>query len=225
MFDGPFRSYQENSTQRCMQDLMAGYFPSELQGRFPDGVPFEVCFLLPPWDRFPGEGQAVRGGKGESGKKMSVDQFVNRLPKVIVKAGRVIDIRDSVRGALQVWTPYSAPTFLSVLCVLTSLHYRLQVLNTDRPASARDVITLKVKSEDGNHTFILKMCLLETIGHVLLRGGLPGYDIISVYPQCCYDDDCQTLKSCGLTTNATLLLRMRKHLPHHSLTEAYKINS
>lgn len=50
-----------------------------------------------------------------SGKKMSVDQFVNRLPKVIVKAGRVIDIRDSVRGALQVWTPYSAPTFLSVL--------------------------------------------------------------------------------------------------------------
>lgn len=144
-------------------------------------------------------------------------------------------------------------------CVLTSLHYRLQVLNTDRPASARDVITLKVKSEDGNHTFILKMCLLETIGQlrqyldahrwdsVLLRcqkvfvfstcgngrlyflhcrgGGLPGYDIISVYPQCCYDDDCQTLKSCGLTTNATLLLRMRKHLPHHSLTEAYKINS
>ena len=53
-----------------------------------------------------------------SGKKMSVDQFVNRLPKVVVKAGRVIDIRDSVRGVLQVRTPYSAPTFLSVL-VLT----------------------------------------------------------------------------------------------------------
>ena len=44
-------------------------------------------------------------------------------------------------------------------------------------------------------------------------GGLPGYDIISVYPQCCYDDDRQTLQSCGLTTNTTLLLRMRKRLP------------
>uniref|UniRef100_A0A3Q0RVZ4 UBX domain-containing protein 11 n=1 Tax=Amphilophus citrinellus TaxID=61819 RepID=A0A3Q0RVZ4_AMPCI len=42
MFDGPFRSYQEHSTQQCMQDLMDGYFPSELQERFPDGVPFEV---------------------------------------------------------------------------------------------------------------------------------------------------------------------------------------
>lgn len=32
--------------QQCMQDLMDGYFPSELQGRFPDGVPLEVCPLL-----------------------------------------------------------------------------------------------------------------------------------------------------------------------------------
>lgn len=74
MFEGPFRSYDEHSTQvwllklhkiqhfkldsfvvhnlflwglqRCMQDLMDGYFPSELQERFPDGVPFEVCFCF-----------------------------------------------------------------------------------------------------------------------------------------------------------------------------------
>ncbi|TNN76298.1 UBX domain-containing protein 11 [Liparis tanakae] len=44
MFEGPFRSYQEHSTQRCMQDLMDGYFPSELQERFPDGVPFKCQF-------------------------------------------------------------------------------------------------------------------------------------------------------------------------------------
>ena len=25
-----------------MQDLMDGFFPSELQARYPDGVPFEV---------------------------------------------------------------------------------------------------------------------------------------------------------------------------------------
>lgn len=67
MFDGPFRSYQEHSTQvsvmqrdatpplhtaasnlcsshlqQFVQDLMDGYFPSELQSRFPDGIPFEV---------------------------------------------------------------------------------------------------------------------------------------------------------------------------------------
>uniref|UniRef100_A0A669D418 UBX domain-containing protein 11 n=1 Tax=Oreochromis niloticus TaxID=8128 RepID=A0A669D418_ORENI len=55
MFDGPFRSYQEHSTQQCMQDLMDGYFPSELQERFPDGVPFEVSlsffFLFCFWEQ------------------------------------------------------------------------------------------------------------------------------------------------------------------------------
>ena len=31
--------------QQCMQDLMDGFFPSELQARYPDGVPFEVQAL------------------------------------------------------------------------------------------------------------------------------------------------------------------------------------
>ncbi|XP_073420691.1 UBX domain-containing protein 11 isoform X2 [Dendrobates tinctorius] len=41
MFQGPFRSYQEPSTQQCLRDIMDGYFPSELQTRFPDGVTFQ----------------------------------------------------------------------------------------------------------------------------------------------------------------------------------------
>lgn len=52
-------------------------------------------------------------------------------------------------------------------------------------------------------------------------GGFPGYDIISAFPQCCYNDDSQTLQSCGLTTNTTLLLRKRKH--PHSLTQVNKL--
>uniref|UniRef100_A0A8C7HRS9 UBX domain-containing protein 11 n=1 Tax=Oncorhynchus kisutch TaxID=8019 RepID=A0A8C7HRS9_ONCKI len=46
MFNGPFRSYQEASTQQCMQDVMHGYFPSDLQDRFADGVPFRVCVCV-----------------------------------------------------------------------------------------------------------------------------------------------------------------------------------
>ncbi|XP_045902069.1 UBX domain-containing protein 11 isoform X1 [Micropterus dolomieu] len=265
MFDGPFRSYQEHSTQECMQDLMDGYFPSELQERFPDGVPFEVhdrrdeefIFRL-PWNTFPGEGQATCGEKGESseqytlcpvnntmilpkvapevemlirhchshasllvtGKKLSTNQFLNRLPKVVVKAGRVIDIRDSLRATLQ--GSSDAQRSNSVILIDTSALQDMkdgqQTLIPEWPSSARDVITtLKVKSEDGNHTYILKMRSSETIGHLRRHldkhrgGGLPGYDIISAHPLCFYDDNCQTLQSCGLTTNATLLLRKRQH--------------
>ncbi|NXT24004.1 UBX11 protein, partial [Syrrhaptes paradoxus] len=38
MCDGPFRPYEDPSTQQCLQDIMDGYFPSELQTRYPDGV-------------------------------------------------------------------------------------------------------------------------------------------------------------------------------------------
>lgn len=41
---------------------------------------------------------------------------------------------------------------------------RLQTFGADKPSSATDVITLKIKSEDGNHTYILKMSSSETIG-------------------------------------------------------------
>ncbi|XP_056237058.1 UBX domain-containing protein 11 isoform X3 [Seriola aureovittata] len=231
MFDGPFRSYQEHSTQQCMRDLMDGYFPSELQERFPDGVPFEVhdrrdeefIFRL-PWEK---DDSSCVASSQIPGKTVTMDQFLNRLPKVVVKAGRVIDVRDSLRATLQGSSDVQSSESVVFIdtAALQAMRERLETSSSDRPSSPRDVITLKVKSEDGSHTYILKMCFSETIGHLRQyldkhRGsGLPGYDIISAYPPCCYDDDCRTLPSCGLTTNATLLLRRR-----HSLTGVNQIN-
>lgn len=43
MFEGPFRSYEDETTKICIADFIDGYFPSELQQKFPDGVPFKVC--------------------------------------------------------------------------------------------------------------------------------------------------------------------------------------
>ncbi|XP_038848588.1 UBX domain-containing protein 11 [Salvelinus namaycush] len=241
MFNGPFRSYQEASTQQCMQDLMDGYFPSELQDRFADGVPFQVHDRREeefqerrPWAEFPGKGQAVVGcTKGEKstdslehayctvsqipGRKLTMDQFLNRLPKVVVKAGRVIDIRDSVKASLQGSSDASNSHAVTLIDTpeLQAMKERLELHETDPPNSARDVTTLRVKSEDGEHTYIMKMRFSETIGH--LRQYLDkhrwtdatAYDIISAFPQRCYNEDSQTLLSCGLTPNAALLLRTR----------------
>ncbi|XP_040923584.1 UBX domain-containing protein 11 isoform X2 [Betta splendens] len=232
MFHGPFRSYQDRSTQ-CMQDLMDGYFPSELQQRFPDGVPLEVHDRRDeefkarlPWSKFPGEGRAVYGGREANdgvaqnpGKKPTTQQFLNRLPKVVVRAGRVIDVRDSLRATLQGSTEHSSD---SVILIDTAAQQATRESGA-RPPSPRDAIGLKVKSEDGSHTYILNMCLSETVGRLrqyLDRqrgGGQLDYDIISTYPHRCYDDDHQTLQSCGLTTKTTLLLQKRK--PANSLAE------
>uniref|UniRef100_A0A3Q2DEA6 UBX domain-containing protein 11 n=1 Tax=Cyprinodon variegatus TaxID=28743 RepID=A0A3Q2DEA6_CYPVA len=199
MFDGPFRSYQDQSTQRCMEDLMDGYFPSELQQRFPDGVPLEVClkrlFLF--------------------GQMLTTDQFLSKLPKVVVKAGNVIHIRSSMRRTLQVSL---RPKYCS-----SALHQnhpssfirvllRLSAAAQRRSSTHQPLITLKLKSEDGNHIYVMKMSPSETVGQLrayldIHRGaGQPDYDIISAYPPCSFSDDGCTLQSCGLSSNATLLL-------------------
>uniref|UniRef100_A0A3P8V261 UBX domain-containing protein 11 n=1 Tax=Cynoglossus semilaevis TaxID=244447 RepID=A0A3P8V261_CYNSE len=225
MFDGPFRSYQEHSTQQFIQDVMDGYFPSELQKRFPHGVPFEVsqCLFFQPWERFPGEGRTVCGKKEESsnvrryqttGNKLTMDQFLNRMPKVVIKAGKVIGVRKSLREMLQNCQVTSCYCSF-IIVIAASCAFRLQIFPSDRTSC--DIITLKVKSEDGSQTYMLKMFFSETMGH--LRKYLdhhrgddhPGYDIISTFPRCCYEDTTRTLQSYGLTSNATLMLRKTQH--------------
>ncbi|NXY50534.1 UBX11 protein, partial [Ceuthmochares aereus] len=38
MYNGPFQPYEHPSTQQCLQDIVDGYFPSELQMHYPDGI-------------------------------------------------------------------------------------------------------------------------------------------------------------------------------------------
>lgn len=97
MFQGPFRPFTDPSTQvhctvqyfyyitippnthtpshlqQCIQDIQDGYFPSELQSKYPDGVPFllsdkrEVTFIpRGSSQNFPGSGQTLGGQKGPS---------------------------------------------------------------------------------------------------------------------------------------------------------------
>ncbi|XP_048010117.1 UBX domain-containing protein 11 isoform X1 [Megalobrama amblycephala] len=250
MFSGPFRSYQDPTTQVCMQDLMDGFFPSELQEKFPNGVPFQVhdkrdeeFVVRRPWTEFPGRGQTIDGARRQSvdrseqtistapkqsqipGRKLSMEQFLRKLPESVVKAGKVISIRDSVKAHLQGF-PDGANSHTATT-VETSALGALRERETDFTLSAKDVTTLRVKSEDGMETFIMKMYLTETIGDLrhyldIKRGpGAVPYDIISAFPQRCYSDDTQTLLSCGLTPNAALLLRPQA-LTHRQCGDTYR---
>nr|VZI12217.1 unnamed protein product [Spirometra erinaceieuropaei] len=49
MFAGPFRCYTQTSTLQFLQDILDGFFPSELQARYPDGVPILVSDRRTEW--------------------------------------------------------------------------------------------------------------------------------------------------------------------------------
>ncbi|XP_053467054.1 UBX domain-containing protein 11 isoform X1 [Ictalurus furcatus] len=228
MFHGPFRPYTEPHTQRFLQDLMDGFFPTELKDRFPHGVLFQVDDRREEDFRaeFPGKGHTVGGSEQEvmryrqeaskthscvPDRKLSMQQFLNKLPERVVKGGNVINIRSSLKHHLQ-GCDGAESGGLSVIETPA-----LQTLR-ERPEcdEVSEISSLRVKSEDGEKTFILKMFCSETIGHLRRyldthRGSRgPPYDIISAFlHQRYHSDDDQTLLQCGLTPNAALLLRPR----------------
>ncbi|KAH0631192.1 hypothetical protein JD844_005404 [Phrynosoma platyrhinos] len=181
MFNGPFRSYEEPSTQQCLRDIMDGYFPSELQRRYPNGVPFQVTdkrdvFFqerkLP--ESFPGLGQVIGHSKPSGiketqelpGPKLTLDQFLNKLPRSVIRDGNVIDIRGEIKKTLQG-------------SGVTRSH---EVVLVETPSLA----AMKKRGEE-----------------------VEPYDILSTFPKRVYNDNSMTLEECGLVPNAFLLLRKK----------------
>ncbi|XP_020622352.1 UBX domain-containing protein 11-like isoform X1 [Orbicella faveolata] len=231
MFGGPFRPYSDPVTQQCMQDLMDGFFPSELQARYPDGVPFEVqdkrdvvfedrrTALL-----FPGTGQSlvteedVKNHKVESQtpgqKQQSVDQFLSRLPQSVIKDGKIIDVRSGVANVIKGGEGHSDVKVLD-----TPVLQEIKSRSTDGPrpqSGTTQVSTLRIKSETGEMTYILKMkftdCIRDVRNHIdaVRPADAPLYDIKTSFPNRVYDDPTATLQECGLVPNATLHLLAKK---------------
>uniref|UniRef100_A0A7M4E852 UBX domain-containing protein 11 n=1 Tax=Crocodylus porosus TaxID=8502 RepID=A0A7M4E852_CROPO len=158
MFNGPFRSYEEPSTQQCLQDILDGYFPSELQACYPAGVPFQVRQAAPSGD-FPGQGQKVGHAKPsevqETSPKLSLEQFLNKLPRCVIRDGHVIDVRGSIKAMLQ------GSRGSSIILVETPA---LTAAGDPDQPPAPGICTLRVRSESGEQSYLVKMLFTETIG-------------------------------------------------------------
>ncbi|CAH2221627.1 UBX domain-containing 11 isoform X1 [Pelobates cultripes] len=222
MFNGPFRSYQEASTKQCLQDIMDGYFPAELQSRFPDGIPFQVTDKRNvvfrehhSWEEFPGHGQtvgittsSVQETRELPGLQLSVDQFLNKLPQSVVRAGKVLDIRGPIREVLQ---EAGAKEKLNEIQVESLLVEEVEKRSDQNIA----VSTLRIKSENGEYTYKVRMLESETIGDLRVHlsncrsSHVNSYEIVSRFPHRVYDDESSTLKQLGLVPNAFLLLRAK----------------
>ncbi|XP_070315069.1 UBX domain-containing protein 11 isoform X3 [Odocoileus virginianus] len=229
MFDGPFRPFHDPSTQRCLRDILDGFFPSELQRLYPDGVPFKVSDLRSQvypengLDPFPGEGRVVGlqrirkplDSMEHPGSRMTAEKFLNRLPKFVIRQGEVIDIRGPIRDTLQNCCPL--PVRIQEIVVETPALAAERARSRESPESpAPQLSMLRVRSENGEQAFLLMMRPEDRVGDVraLLaqaRAMEPTtFEIFSTFPPTVYNDDALTLQAAGLVPNATLLLRVRR---------------
>ncbi|XP_032969148.1 UBX domain-containing protein 11 [Rhinolophus ferrumequinum] len=226
MFDGFFRPFHDPSTQRCLRDILDGFFPSELQCLYPDGVPFKVSDLrnqvypengLNP---FPGEGRLVGQqrihklsvGMEYPGSRITAEKFLNRLPKFVIRQGEVIDIRGPIRDTLQNCCPW--PDRIQEIVVETPALAAERQRSQESPESlAPPLSTLRIKSENGEQAFLMMMRPEDTIGDVrsLLAQARAvdanTFEIFSPFPPTVYHDDALTLQAAGLVPNAAMLLR------------------
>ncbi|NWS52722.1 UBX11 protein, partial [Chunga burmeisteri] len=228
MFDGSFRPYEDPSAQQCLQDIMDGYFPSELQMRYPDGIPLQVTDRRDVVFRdrdlpgsFPGHGQVVGHSKSSEVQEtteipdpeVSLEQFLNKLSKPL-NHGEAMGVRGSARAAQQGSEGVRSSKEVLVETPRLSALQRVKTAE-EAQTSAPDVCTLRIKSESGEQTYLVKMLFVETIGDLRqhlarARGGdSDSYEIISTFPQRVYTDNCRSLQECGLTPNASLLLRRK----------------
>ncbi|XP_044891288.1 UBX domain-containing protein 11 isoform X3 [Felis catus] len=232
MFDGPFRPFHDPSTQRCLRDILDGFFPSELQRLYPDGVPFKVSDLrnqVYPENRlelFPGEGRVVGWQRIRKpvdrmeppGSRMTAEKFLNRLPKFVIRRGEVIDIRGPIRDTLQNCCPL--PARIQEIVVETPALAAERKRSQESPESQAPLLSmLRIKSENGEQAFLLMMRPEDTVGDVrtLLAQAravdATTFEIISTFPPTVYHDDTVTLQAAGLVPNAALLLRASRAPP------------
>nr|KAF6445543.1 UBX domain protein 11 [Molossus molossus] len=170
---------QISEMEHCLRDIMDGFFPSELQRLYPDGVPFKVSDLRNQvypesgLDPFPGEGRVVGWQRirkpsvtmEHPGSRMTPEKFLNRLPKFVIRQGEVIDIRGPIRNTLQNCCPWPVP--IQEIVVETPALAAERERNQESPESpAPPLSMLRIKSENGEQAFLLMMRPEDTVGDV-----------------------------------------------------------
>eukprot|EP01034_Spumella_vulgaris_P024525 gene24525-30880_t len=92
---GPFRPCDSDTYTSFVEDILDGYFPSEFRAAYPDGVTFD---LKDRHDIEYREGHTSHNH--EHHPQMAARQFLDRLPKTVIRNGELVDIRGDIESRL-----------------------------------------------------------------------------------------------------------------------------
>lgn len=243
-----FRAFATSTRNRSyVRDLADGFFPYEYKEAYPEGVPFKLLDRshesgAPPghaFVAFTGNRARLDGKRGEDktrvvqkteteGEKKKDTAFLEKLPRVVVRDGAVVRVREGVGAAMRGagGAPARTQTVLETTVARGCFRALLEAegcsngvdaARDDDAVRSRDaetcVSTLRVKGMDGQKMYIVKLAGDDTVGKLrrYLRSAGAGdddnFEIRNAYPPRTFADDALTLRDAGLVPNATLLLR------------------
>ncbi|PAA90934.1 hypothetical protein BOX15_Mlig020059g1, partial [Macrostomum lignano] len=229
LWDGPFRLYTEPSTRQLVADILDGYFPTELQSRYPDGVAFvvndrrEVQFDSTSSNStlgFAGQGRVLGGGsRDDQQQQQRRQQFLGRLPaSVVAKSGQLVDVRQSVADTLSAGHEQQLPA--------RQLSNVLIDASGDTPADRVASVKIRCNVRQANAgTYLIRLPFNSKVSQLFSllrdRGAMSNLNIangeqvalVNAYPRSTLSEDGEstaTVEECGLAPNATLMLVVQK---------------
>lgn len=187
-------------------------------------------------ERLGGKKSREVGAQGGASSRSKDAAFLAKIPPVVVRDGRVIEVRKDLERAMGgsrgdgASGGSGASASRRVLETTVSRGCFRRLLEEDRARSSSDpaggvegeppleTATLRVKGVDGGKMYVLTLHPDDTVGKLrrylaeALRGEEAGassraFEIRNAYPPRVFDDDRTTLREAGLAPNATLLLR------------------
>ena len=234
MFEGPFRPYSEPQTLQMIKDFEDGYFPSELQARYPKGMPVKVKDLREKVysDKrtrasFPGSGNKlsdaakelaeIRGTGTPSEEDATADkgentdfpqnQSVDRfLNKLPANVIRDGKIIDIRSSVGAIIGATNTENTASVEVAETAVVKQIQA----GESTAGPISTLRVKLDGGTKTLIVKLRYSDTIADIRTfvdqhKKGM--YEIRTTFPNQTYETLSESVEEAGLVPSATLHIR------------------
>lgn len=136
VLNGPFRRFSEDPTAKTfVKDLADGFFPSEIQARFPEGVPLELEDRST--EAFDAAGPPPRSTShsppaGTAMGPASTDRakFERALPQVVIRGGLIVPVRGAIKAIISGTASSPAP--------------KEQQIVEDASAGSSEVLSLKV---------------------------------------------------------------------------------
>eukprot|EP01041_Mallomonas_annulata_P004926 gene4926-9825_t len=215
---GPFRPINSNSYHTFVRDILDGFFPSEFRNEYPDGV------ILDLKDK-----HSEPYIEGNNDDVMTQNQLLSRLPKIAIRNGEVVHVRDELETKIR-----NMPTYNDIQLQPTHdnksngqsnnpvtdanvnrsiIHVDSIYKNTDNDSSSIStsisLATVQVRWIQGSLVLVVRVPTTGTVGdiHTEIRrhfnDGCPPFELRSAYPprSLC---EAMTLEEAALLPNGTV---------------------
>eukprot|EP01083_Nonionella_stella_P033303 91170_1 len=167
--NGPLRKYELLETKQFIRDILDGFFPSELQDEYPNGVKLEAVNCI---DKECALNTICSNDAKYTGDNITPEALISKLPQKVIRDGSVVEFQSE----FQIKTNKNTA---DVICVDTPIAKLLQsegcLLTQNSTLNGIQISTLRIKSSNHNITLILKMnatdrlCIVYELVHKYLQ--------------------------------------------------------